>query len=75
MTHDRVEADADKYFDEMPWIRLPWDQIGGRGAQMFKLTKQRFIPSITMIDPDFNVINPEASADIEFDYGTFPWAK
>ena len=31
VTHDHNEPDADKYFKEMPWIRLPWDQIDTRG--------------------------------------------
>ena len=75
VTHDHNEPDADKYFKEMPWIRLPWDQIATRGASMFKLTKQRFIPSVTMIDANFKVINPEASLDIEYEPDDFPWAK
>ena len=75
MTFDKTEADADKYFEEMPWIMLPWDQIGDRQMDMFKLTGQKFIPAVTMIDPDFNVINPDCKNAIFFDEGTFPWAK
>ena len=75
VTHDKNETDADEYFKEMPWIRLPWSEVATRGASMFKLTKQHFIPSVTMIDLSFNVINPEASLDIEFEQDDFPWAK
>ena len=75
VTHDHNEPDADKYFKEMPWIRLPWDQIDTRGKSMFKLTKQIYIPTITMIDPTFKVINPEASEDIEYEPDEFPWSR
>ena len=75
VTHDKNEPDADAYFKEMPWLRLPWSEVATRGASMFKLTKQRFIPSVTMIDADFNIINPEASLGIMYEPQDFPWSK
>ena len=73
VTHDHNEPDADKYFKEMPWIRLPWDQIATRGAKLFKLTERSYIPSLTMLSPDFKIVNPEATSDTEDNPDGFPW--
>ena len=74
VTHDHNEPDADKYFKEMPWIRLPWDQIDTIGAKMYKLTERSYIPALTMISPEFKVLNPEASGDTEDFPDSFPWS-
>ena len=73
VTHDKNEADADEYFKEMPWIRLPWSEVATRGASMFKLTKRSYIPSLTMISPDFKMVNAEAVSDTKDDPDGFPW--
>ena len=73
VTHDHNEPDADKYFKEMPWIRLPWDEIAVRGAKLFKLTERSYIPSLTMISPDFKIVNAEATQDTEDNPDGFPW--
>ena len=73
MTHDHNELDADKYFKEMPWIRLPWDQIATRGRSMFKLTEQHFIPCLTMISPYLDILNRDAKSDAENEPNGFPW--
>ena len=56
------------------WIRQ-YLGIDRRGESMFKLTKQFYIPTITMIDHNFKVINPEALLDIQIEPRDFPWAK
>ena len=73
VSYDRSEDAADKYFKEMPWIRLRWSEKDTRGKSMFKLTKQKYLPVVTMIDPNFCVINPDASSDIYAEPDDFPW--
>ncbi|XP_063695436.1 uncharacterized protein LOC134826862 [Bolinopsis microptera] len=75
VTEDHEEGPADQYFKEMPWIRLRWSEKGTRGKSMFKLSKQKYIPAMTMIGPDFKVINPECSDQVTFSPNDFPWPR
>ena len=75
VSYDRSEDAADKYFKEMPWIRLRWSEKDTRGESMFKLSQQGYIPAVTMIDPNFNVIDREASDQITLEPDNFPWKK
>ena len=72
---DHTEDAANQYFKEMPWIRLSWSEKETRGKSMFKLSKQQYIPAVTMIDPNFKVINPECSDLITFEPEDFPWPR
>ena len=45
-----------------------------RTCSTFKLTKQIYIPTITMIDHNFKFNNPEALLDIQIEPRDFPWA-
>ena len=75
VTADRNEEAANEYFKEMPWIRLNWSEKSTRGEKMFKLSQQLFIPAVTMVDTNYNVINPEASEEITGEPRDFPWEE
>ena len=75
VSEDYTEAASDQDFKDMPWIRLNWNEKTTRGKSMFKLTKQHFIPAVTMIDPNFKVINTECSDLITSEPEDFPWQE
>ncbi|XP_063695437.1 uncharacterized protein LOC134826863 [Bolinopsis microptera] len=75
VTADHDEDAAADYFKEMPWIRLNWSEKETRGNSMFKLTRQKYIPAMTMISPNFKIINRECSDLITSDPDGFPWHK
>ncbi|XP_063695435.1 uncharacterized protein LOC134826861 [Bolinopsis microptera] len=75
ISEDHTEAASDQDFKDMPWIRLNWNEKSTRGKSMFKLSKQHFIPAVTMIDPNYKVINTECSDLITFQPEDFPWQE
>ena len=75
VSEDHNEDESNDYFKEMPWIRLQWSEKATRGKSLFKLSKQQYIPAVTMVDPQFNVINKECHDLITFEPEDFPWAS
>ncbi|KAL5250752.1 hypothetical protein ACHWQZ_G016479 [Mnemiopsis leidyi] len=74
VSRDRYESSAEDFFQKMPWVRLPWSENYKIG-QLFSLTQQRYIPALTILDPDLNVINPNARSDAEYRPEQFPWRR
>ena len=74
VTHDETETDADGYYKEMPWLRLPWSEVKERGIQMWEeLADVGYIPALTMIGPDFKIINNQCTDNTIDNPGGFPW--
>merc|ERR1719192_2156920 len=58
ISKDRNSRDSDSFFKKMPWVRMSFSEGRGyRGQELFKLTNQRYIPAVTIVDPNFRVIN------------------
>merc|ERR1719370_841309 len=72
MSRDRYESSAEDFFAKMPWYRVSWAERQ-KAVELFSLTEQRYIPALTILDPDLNVINPQARYDVEYHPDNFPW--
>ncbi|XP_063691056.1 tryparedoxin-like [Bolinopsis microptera] len=75
ITRDHSETEANNYFRKMSWLRLPFNEARSIGNELFRAVRQRYIPTLTMLDPNFNVINYNARSQIERDSSgrNFPW--
>ena len=74
VSRDRYESASNSFFQKMPWVRLPWSE-NYKIRDLFSLTQQRYIPALTILDPNLNVINPQARYDAEYRPRNFPWRK
>lgn len=73
-TKDKNEADAMAYFKEMPWPMIPYAD-NYRVYYLLDHFGLQFIPTLTIIDPDFNLVNRDATFDVmdDPDGVRFPW--
>ena len=74
-SRDHSQSDANSYYNSMmPWGRIP-SYRDSRIRELFSHWGHRYIPTLTILDPNLNVINSNARSDVERDpYGRrFPW--
>jgi nucleoredoxin len=73
VTGDRDEASFQEYFNEMPWLALPF------GDKRCKAWNKAFevsgIPTVVILDEENNVINKDGRGAISSDFEgkSFPW--
>ena len=75
VTQDGTRDAADDYYNKsMPWVRMTYDDANSIGWDLFKAVEQKYIPSLTMLDPDMNSINKNARWQI-FGGKDLPWKQ
>ena len=75
VTQDGTRNAADDYYNKsMPWVRMTYDDANSIGWDLFKAVEQKYIPTLTMLDPDMNIINKNARWQI-FGGKDFPWKQ
>ena len=72
VSRDSKEDASNSFFQKMPWVRLPWSE-NHKIRDLFSLTQQRYIPALTILDPDLNVVKAQARYDAEYMSQNFPW--
>ena len=77
VTMDGSKSAADTYYKKMPWVRLPYSEAKGLGRDLFNAVKQRYIPTLTMLDSNLNIINYNARSALFSDTSgrNFPWKR
>jgi nucleoredoxin len=75
VSSDREESAFNDYFDEMPWLALPYSNREGK-ADLSGIFDINGIPSLVTLDPSGKVINKSArgAASADPDGLMFPWA-
>ena len=74
ISQDRNEREAYSYYRGMSWLRMDFVLSGRIGEELFDAVEpgDKTIPRLVMLDPDLNVINPDARDQVERG-GRFPW--
>ena len=74
ISQDRNEREAYDYYGQMSWPRMDFVLSGRIGEELFDAVEpgSKTIPRLVMLDPDLNVINPDARVQVERG-GRFPW--
>jgi nucleoredoxin len=70
---DRDQEAYDKYFEEMPWLALPFED--GRVSQLNHMYEVQGIPTVIILDESGKVITSEGRSAIgdDHDGSDFPW--
>jgi len=80
LSSDRDEASFKEYFDEMPWLALPFE-LRGEKAELSDRFGVSGIPSLVILDSELNIVNDDARSSIASDRtaagkhtgAKFPW--
>merc|ERR1712139_189538 len=63
-SRDRSSYESDKYFQKMPWIRMPYSAKNSVYELFYDVFDLTYIPNLVILDPSFNVININARYDV-----------
>jgi len=72
VSSDRDESQFKSYFQEMPWLSLPFEERDTKAA-LSKKFKVRGIPSLVLLDKQGNVISTDGRSKVQSPED-FPWA-
>lgn len=74
VSSDRNQSSFDEYFEEMPWLALPFSNRVGK-SDLSSTFDIRGIPSLVTIDPSGKVVNKSARGAVHSDPDglAFPW--
>jgi len=75
VSSDRDTASFTDYYNEMPWLALPYDDRKCK-EELNSKYKVKGIPSLVVLGPDGNVITTDGRSKVQEDFETcedFPW--
>jgi nucleoredoxin len=72
VSSDRDEKSFQEYFNEMPWLALPYADRAAKN-ELSKVFGVEGIPSLVLLDKDFSVITKKGRGSVMQDISEFPF--
>jgi nucleoredoxin len=72
VSSDRDDGSFQEYFNEMPWLALPYDDRAAKN-ELSKVFGIEGIPSLVLLDTDFSVITKKGRGSVMQDVSEFPF--